>query len=436
MHLSIPDTTECFTDEAKKRGQYTIYNMSCNGVYHCSLRYSQLLKLHTKLQQEFGAEHLEKFPPKQFFPLTDAEVEERRARLEAYIQKITEVPSIVNGATFTTFLLEAQEEVKESCEEIEMPIYLANGKNIKFDALSTDQTDEILERVCEEIGLDQKYTYYFGLFMVKTFEEKSNKVMRVLQHFESPYIALQRERGENHRIEIRKAIWDTSIEEEIIEDKVALNLLYVEAVQNIKARTIVVPKADRETLSTLKSEGSKLEFVQFCQKMEGYGHWKFDSCKCNVPEEDTEVTFCVGPDALYTVDNSKEKKFFNVKRIRCWRVLQNCEEFGFEYLDDNGEMVWIKVRTDFAILLGMCLQSVVDELLRLKQAIPIRHPKDRPKREKPKTIRKKVEPPPPEPTPLEDKSDSKSPVKSTKKAVEEKDTVVFSKCNEIGNDDL
>lgn len=45
-------------------------------------------------------------------------------------------------------------------------VYLVNKKSIVIKALSTDQTDEVLEAVCEEIGVAADLTYYFGLFLV------------------------------------------------------------------------------------------------------------------------------------------------------------------------------------------------------------------------------------------------------------------------------
>ena len=74
---------------------------------------------------------------------------------------------------------------------------------------------------------------------------------------------------------------------------------------------------------------------------------------------------------------------FRVIRIRCWRITtssmasaeqKNNDEIGgasnelsFEYLVAKGTLKWVKVYSDQAVLLSMCLQSMVDELLLKKE---------------------------------------------------------------------
>lgn len=50
------------------------------------MRYKQLHNLHEQLKAEFGSDRLPSFPPKKLLPLTEAQLEERRASLEKYIQ--------------------------------------------------------------------------------------------------------------------------------------------------------------------------------------------------------------------------------------------------------------------------------------------------------------------------------------------------------------
>ena len=131
------------------------------------------------------------------------------------MQQISESPAVLESATFTTFLLEAQEEYKVACEEVELEVFLVNGKSIKIKALSTDQTDEVLEMVCAEIELTSDHTYAFGLVLVEMGldgDTKAAKVIRTMQHFESPHIALQREGMETKQIQLRKAYWDSDMD--------------------------------------------------------------------------------------------------------------------------------------------------------------------------------------------------------------------------------
>lgn len=62
------------------------YNIHINGVFHCTVRYKQLHNLHEQLKKVFGTDSVPSFPPKKLLPLTNSQLEERRALLEKYIQ--------------------------------------------------------------------------------------------------------------------------------------------------------------------------------------------------------------------------------------------------------------------------------------------------------------------------------------------------------------
>ncbi len=84
MHFSIPDTQEY----SEGNSSYTGYNLHVNGVFHCSLRYSQLHDFNEQIKKEFGTGFLgaQKFPPKKILSLNQQDIEERRQKLEKYIQ--------------------------------------------------------------------------------------------------------------------------------------------------------------------------------------------------------------------------------------------------------------------------------------------------------------------------------------------------------------
>ena len=80
-----------------------------------------------------------------------------------------------------------------------------------------------------------------------------------------------------------------------MEDPVALNLLYLEAVQHIKNKCLEVPSNRKAELGELKSSGKKREFVKACQEMKGYGFWQWQDCVSNWPEPNTKVRCCSFP---------------------------------------------------------------------------------------------------------------------------------------------
>jgi sorting nexin-17 len=158
--------------------------------------------LYESLKREFGYDAVGEFPPKQFFYVSPKDCEERRYELQRFLQKIAQRPAIIQGSTFQTFLLNAQKEVQKGPEEeVQLDILLPNGKCLKVDIMSTDQSDDVLEtvsflmkcinffQVCGMLDIPADLTYYFGLFLL---EEPNGTVIRKLQEFESPFISLGR----------------------------------------------------------------------------------------------------------------------------------------------------------------------------------------------------------------------------------------------------
>ena len=54
--------------------------------------------------------------------------------------------------------------------EGEMQVFLVNGKSVSVKVGTYDRTDQVLERVCQEIQLASDLTYYFALFIEKQQE--------------------------------------------------------------------------------------------------------------------------------------------------------------------------------------------------------------------------------------------------------------------------
>ena len=91
---------------------------------------------------------------------------------------------------------------------------------------------------------------------------------------------------------------------------------------------------------------------------------------------------------------------FQVTKMRCWRIMtvgggrdndlvigggndqligddhdvcpQQKLELSFEYLMNTGELRWVTVVSTQAILMSLCLQSMVEELLRIRSGAKIK----------------------------------------------------------------
>lgn len=192
MHICLPDTREV---RPQHGSAFLLYNVHIDGLYHCSLRYKQLLHLHQTLTKKFTNtyHHLPQFPPKKLLPLSVSQIEERRMQLEKYLQNISQDKVICNSSIFNLFLLEAQRESTRIREgQVHLDIELVNGQKIRLQIVTHDSADTVLTAVCRALGLNDRYHAYFCLCLCGYDVVRDKLIIkRRLSFFESPYITLQ-----------------------------------------------------------------------------------------------------------------------------------------------------------------------------------------------------------------------------------------------------
>eukprot|EP00041_Stephanoeca_diplocostata_P007025 m.97100 g.97100 ORF g.97100 m.97100 type:complete len:500 (-) comp16686_c0_seq1:188-1687(-) len=384
MHISIPESEELVEERVGRApAKYVSYNVHINGTYHCSARYSTFQKLHERLKKQYGAGCLEQFPPKQMFYLKPEQAHFRRYQLQNWLQKIGAQPLIVQGETFQTFLLNAQKEVQKGPEEdVQLEIFLVNGKSVTVDIMSTDQTFDVLETVIQLIGMNPNLTYYFALYLVK---DSTGKVtIRRLQDFESPYISLRRA-AEDNRIMLRTAYWNQDCTVELHQDPIALNLIYIETIADIKKGWITVTDDVADDLAQYRAQKDREAFLNIAKTLKGFGSQCFGETITSFPEPNSKCTVFLGNSEL-TFQSEDDKEWrFQVSRMRCWRTytVEEGVEMEFEYYFDpvrgaqEGEMKWVKMLSPQTIHMAMCLQFMVEEMLRTRKKKPIKKPSDR-----------------------------------------------------------
>ncbi|XP_074656433.1 sorting nexin-17-like [Tubulanus polymorphus] len=401
MHFSIPDTQELL-DEAGN--SFTAFNINVNGVFHCAVRYKQLHNFHEQIKKSFSSSlDLPPFPPKKILSLTSIQLEERRCLLERYIQIISQEPLISNSDIFNGFLLNAQQETQQAePKPVTLDVCLMNGHKITCSITSTDQTDSVLESVASKIELGDEFVYYFGLFLVRKESNGDNSIVRKLQDFESPFISLKAALKDGvHRIVLRKCIWDPSIEDDLMDNRIAMNLLYVQAVNDIERGWVLASKEQHRQLAALQNKGSKKEYLRLARTLKFYGFIQFKACYTDYPQPDCRVVIYAGNRELVfrvqTANDQIKEGLFKVTRMRCWRItttypdsvngsgddhLSNAGqlELAFEYLIAKDTLKWIRITSEEAILMSMCLQGMVDELLMKKHGKRMKRPQDRNKK--------------------------------------------------------
>ncbi|XP_011634224.1 sorting nexin-17 [Pogonomyrmex barbatus] len=374
MHFSIPDTQE-FVDGAGN--SYIGYNIHINGLFHCTVRYKQLHNLHLQLSKELDIS-LPIFPPKKLFPLTATQQEERRLALEKYIQSIGQNVDINNSEILSGFLLNAQWESADGLSENEtLDIFLMNGSKISLNVSPGEHSNDVLKKVYKHINLAEKYHFHFALFVIIQDElSNSIKILRKLQDFESPFITHKYMSSMGTKIVLRKSYWDITYDLELMNDPVTLNLLYVQTAAEIHSDWIPVTKEVKHQLENLQKSESKKEYLNIARCLKYYGYVQFAPCYCDYPQHNSQVLLAIGGNELNLriLLPKDHEVIFKVSRMRCWRIttIQNgmdhrngeCKlELSFEYLIARNELQWITIASDQAILMSVCLQAMIDELL-------------------------------------------------------------------------
>ncbi|XP_053980964.1 sorting nexin-17 [Hylaeus volcanicus] len=380
MHFSIPDTQE-FIDTAGNT--YVGYNIHINGLFHCTVRYKQLHNLHEQLTKDLDVP-IQSFPPKKFFPLTVSQQEERRLALEKYIQSIGQNVVVNDSGVLNAFLLNAQQETIGGLSKNEfVDIFLMNGCKITINISTGDHSGIVLKKVYKHLKLLEQYHLYFALFIVAQDEGNSVYLLRKLQDFESPFITNKHIHTIGSRIVLGKNYWDVGYDLELMNNAVAMNLLYIQAVAEIQRGWILVADELKDHLTTLKNHGKKKEYLDIARTLKYYGYIQFAPCSCDYPQSDSKVLVAIGKNELNLrtlSDEQQSEEMFKVSRMRCWRIttvqssLERCNEsddfsleLSFEYLIAKNQLQWITITSDQAILMSVCLQAMIDELL-LKNA--------------------------------------------------------------------
>uniref|UniRef100_A0A6P4EK34 Sorting nexin-17 n=1 Tax=Drosophila rhopaloa TaxID=1041015 RepID=A0A6P4EK34_DRORH len=382
MHFSIPDTQEMGSSPT-----YTAYNLHINGCYHSVLRYKQLHSLNEQLRRHCVGVPLPPFPPKRLLPLTSGQLEARRSALEQYLQAVGQDGRLARSAHLQQFLQRAQldtalaeGQVASDCEEqqLEVQVYTSPaGERILVSCSVQQNARALLRSVCQDLQLPEELVRFFCLFLVRR-QRKSDELhlVRRLMPFESPYIT--RLHTQPCELLLRTCYWDSSIDTKLTVSKVALNLLYNQTVADVSREWVVICSPNEgHQLSCLQSHGRQREYMDLVRQLPSYGCLQFDEAQVDYPEPNTMALVSIGNKelGLRTVRGAKiyETKF-RVTRMRSWRVsvthntlesrLQPLHlQLAFEYLIGKQTLRWITINSEQAMLMSVCLQAMVDELL-------------------------------------------------------------------------
>ncbi|TMW53956.1 hypothetical protein DOY81_001013 [Sarcophaga bullata] len=402
MHFSIPHTQELFSETTGT--SYTGYNIYINGSYHACLRYKQLHALNEQLRRHCTPMGviMPEFPPKKFLPLTNNQVESRRQSLEHYLQMLGQDTKVSKLDTFQRFLLNAQLEtalaegvfeeyfgygpedsnsssgIEEFMRPIRLEVILPSGYQLKVNCCVSDNASLLLEKALSCVQLPDEMMPYFCLFLVRRETKDSLVLLRKLMDFETPFVS--RLYNQPCQIQIRKSYWNPNYDDVLMKNSIALNLLYMQTVSEIEREWIIAPTEIVKKLKSLQEYGMHKEYVEVARQLPLYGCLQFLTSTVDYPEPETSALIAIGNKEL-SMRTMKQDKIletkFRVTRMRVWRVtaLHNTLEtkdkcsnlqLSFEYLMSKQNLRWITINSPQAMLMSVCLQEMVNELLNYK----------------------------------------------------------------------
>ncbi|EHA98759.1 Sorting nexin-31 [Heterocephalus glaber] len=360
-------------------GRYVLYSVYLDGLLFCRVRYSQLHRWNEQLQRVFGSS-LPPFPPKYYLAMTTSMADERRAQLEQYLQNVTADPNVLRSDVFIEFLKLAQlNTFNITAEKAFLDIFLPNGRSVNIEILTSDSAERVLEVVSHKLRLSRELVGYFGLFLIRFYKEGSLSVVKKLADFELPYVSLRSSEVQNCKVGLRKWYLDPAFDSVLMGCRSAVELLYMQAVQDIEKEWIKPTQGQRQELEALQKENNQTKFLQLCQEVQHYGYMQLDPCHCDSPEPGCRAVLSVGNDEINCCitlpDNRTQDVVFQMSRVKCWQVtflrtlldmdgpqrtLNQNLELRFQYSEDS-HWQWFIIYTKQAFLLSSCLKKMVSE---------------------------------------------------------------------------
>ncbi|XP_039383695.1 sorting nexin-31 isoform X3 [Mauremys reevesii] len=340
MHFSIPVSEQLLE---KFGGRYVVYSVYLEGFLFCKVRYSQLHHWNDQLRRIFGST-VPAFPPKFYLAMTKSMADERRSQLEQYLQSVTVDPSITNSDVFISFFRKLQQDTFQiQTQRASLDVYLADGRNVRLDIQTSDTAERVLEVVSYKMGLSRELIGYFSLFFIQDHSNGVLSVVKKVAEFELPYVSLQSMKESDCKIGIRKWYMDPSLDKMLMDCGASVNLLYMQALQEIEKNWVKPTDGQMQKLESLQKAANKIKVLELVQEVQHYGYIQLDPCTCDYPEVGCSAAVHVGNNEISCFiklpSNQTKEVSFRINRVRCWQV------------------------TFLAFLLSSCLKKIISEQL-------------------------------------------------------------------------
>uniref|UniRef100_G1QS75 Sorting nexin-31 n=1 Tax=Nomascus leucogenys TaxID=61853 RepID=G1QS75_NOMLE len=376
MHFCIPVSQQ---RSDALGGRYVLYSVYLDGFLFCRVRYSQLHGWNEQLKRVFG-NCLPPFPPKYYLAMTTAMADERRDQLEQYLQNVTMDPNVLRSDVFVEFLKLAQlNTFNIAIKKAYLDIFLPNEQSIKIEIITSDTAERVLEVASHKIGLCRELLGYFSLFLIRFGKEGKLSVVKKLADFELPYVSLGSSEVENCKVGLRKWYMDPSLDSMLMDCRAAVDLLYMQAIQDVEKGWAKPTQAQRQKLEAFQKEDNQTKFLELAREVQHYGYLQLDPCTCDYPEPGSGAVLSVGNNEISCCitlpDSQTQDIVFQMSRVKCWQVtflgtlldtdgpqrtLNQNLELRFQYSEDSWWQ-WFVIYTKQAFLLSSCLKKMISE---------------------------------------------------------------------------
>ena len=380
MQFSIPKWENVLDSHSGTTHQ--VFLIYLNGFLHSRTRYSQLYELHSKLKSHYGDvldEIGAKFPPRHLMLLNSSDIELRRDKLETYLQNISQCTDIITGPELINFLVKQQiSSFTFKNPQQKLPIMLPNHSvtDVNIDVNST--TLNVLLAVGDRLGLPKDYLFAFKLVLIG-IRDKILIYHKLLISCECPLLALNSAKLESPStsfyILLRKMLSSSELEVEIFGHPLVRQLAADEVRQDLK-HNFCLPKDKSFPKAKLMALPDEM-LLHNIHKIRYYGCIKFNLSCANFPDEKSYVVPRFGKYAVFLefsqADGSRAAVTFKVNRIKCWSVgeiafANSLKHFNykfelcFEYYMSRDKALLIKILTNEAVMMSLCIQQMIDEL--------------------------------------------------------------------------
>ncbi|KAM9308446.1 sorting nexin-31 [Gastrophryne carolinensis] len=332
MHVSIPLTEEL---QDSFGGQYVLYSVYLEGFILFKVRYRDLHFWHERAERIFG-NRLPLFPPKHYLAMTKSMAEERRTKLEHYLQEVISDPVVSSSEIFIEFFQKLQmQTIKMPLVKLTLNVYLPDGRKVQVDGQSSDTAERVLEASMYKLGLSRELKEYFSLFVTHKKGNGDFSVVKRIAHFEIPFITIWNINDDNFQIDIRKWYMDPNTDAMLMGCEAAIDFLYCQAVQELEMNWSSPTEEQRTTLQEYISTDNKFKFLELMQQVEHYGYLKLGPYPASVADTSSTVTFSQ-------------------------KLNSQPSEFKLEYQQGHSN-TWITIWMQEAYLLSSCLKKILSE---------------------------------------------------------------------------